>query len=53
MATKKKDWISSATKGMRTDKPCTGSKYGSSSCPPGSKRFNLAKTFRRMNKKKG
>lgn len=52
MAKDKKNWISGAVKGMRKDKPCTGSRYGSSSCPPGSKRFNLAKTFRKMNKKK-
>lgn len=36
---------------MRRDKPCTGSKFGSSSCPKGSRRYNLAKTFRKMNKK--
>ena len=51
MATDKK-WIQKATKNMRTDKPCTGSKFGSSSCPPGSKRYNLAKTFKSMAKNK-
>lgn len=45
------NWIQSATKGMRTDKPCTGSKFGGPECPPGSKRYNLAKTFRAMAKK--
>jgi hypothetical protein len=45
-----KDWIQKAVKGMRKDKPCTGKKFGSKSCPPGSKRYNLAKTFRRMAK---
>ena len=35
---------------MRKDKPCTGEKFGSESCPPGSKRYNLAKTFRKMAK---
>lgn len=45
-----KKWIQSATKGMRTDKPCTGAKFGSSSCPAGSKRYNLAKTFKAMGK---
>ncbi len=44
-------WIQKATKNMRKDKPCTGSKFGSSTCPPGSKRYNLAKTFRAMAKK--
>jgi len=47
-----KNWIQKATKNMRTDKPCTGKKFGSKTCPPGSKRYNLAKTFRKMNKKK-
>ena len=44
------NWIKKATKGMRTDKPCTGSKFGGPSCPKGSKRYNLAKTFRKMAK---
>ena len=44
--------IQSATKNMRKDKPCTGKKFGSKTCPPGTKRYNLAKTFRAMNKKK-
>ena len=47
----KDHWIQDATKNMRTDKPCTGKKFGSETCPPGSKRYNLAKTFRAMNKK--
>ena len=46
-----KNWIQKATKNMRKDKPCTGKKFGSETCPPGSKRYNLAKTFRAMNKK--
>ena len=45
-----KNWIQKATKNMRKDKPCTGDKFGSESCPPGSKRYNLAKTFRKMAK---
>jgi len=45
-------WIQSAVKGMRKDKPCTGPKLGSKTCPPGSKRYTLAKTFSKMNKKK-
>ena len=45
-------WIQKAVKGMRKDKPCTGKKFGSSTCPPGSKRYNLAKTFRKMAKKR-
>ena len=43
-------WIQKATKNMRKDKPCTGDKFGSKTCPPGSKRYNLAKTFKKMAK---
>ena len=46
-------WIQKAVKGMRKDKPCTGKKFGSKTCPPGSKRYNLAKTFKKMAKKRG
>ena len=46
-------WIQKAVKGMRKDKPCTCKKFGSKSCPPGSKRYNLAKTFKKMAKKRG
>ena len=45
-------WIQKATKNMRTDKPCTGKKFGSKTCPPGSKRYNLAKTFKKMGKER-
>ena len=45
-------WIQEATKGMRKDKPCTGKKFGSKTCPKGSRRYNLAKTFRKMAKKR-
>ena len=45
-------WIQEATKNMRKDKPCTGKKFGSETCPKGSRRYNLAKTFRAMNRKK-
>jgi len=44
------NWIQKATKNMRTDTPCTGKKFGSKTCPPGSKRYNLAKTFKKMAK---
>jgi hypothetical protein len=52
---KDKKWIQSATASIKrrgTEGVCTGSKFGSSSCPAGSKRYNLAKTFRKMAKKK-
>ena len=32
---------------------CTGKKFGSKTCPPGSKRYNLAKTFKKMARKRG
>ena len=53
MAKKDDKWIQKATKGMVKTKPCTGKKFGSKTCPPGSKRYVLAKTFKAMNKKKG
>ena len=52
VAAKDGDWIQKAVKGMRKDKPCTGKKFGGASCPPGSKRYNLAKTFKKMAKKR-
>ena len=45
-------WIQEATKTMRKDKPCTGKKFGSKTCPPGSKRYNLAKTFKKMGRER-
>ena len=51
MAKDKDDkWIQKATKNMVKTKPCTGKKFGSKTCPPGSKRYNLAKTFKAMAK---
>ena len=52
VAAKDGDWIQNTVKGMRKDKPCTGKKFGGASCPPGSKRYNLAKTFKKMAKKR-
>lgn len=46
-----KRWIQEATKSIKergTGGVCTGSKFGSSSCPPGSRRYALAQTFRKM-----
>ena len=43
-------WIQKAFKKIKTDNPCTGQKFGSKTCPPGSNRYNLAKTFKKMNK---
>ncbi len=47
------DWIQDAEEDIErrgTEGVCTGDKFGSDSCPPGSKRYNLAKTFRKMAK---
>ena len=48
-------WIQGAEKDIEkrgTEGVCTGDKFGSESCPEGSKRYNLAKTFRKMAKDK-
>jgi len=50
---KKGGWIQKATASIKrrgTEGVCTGSKFGGPSCPPGSKRYNLAKTFKAMAK---
>ena len=49
------DWIQDAEKDIErrgTEGVCTGKNFGSKKCPPGSKRYNLAKTFRKMAKKR-
>lgn len=51
----KKKWIQKAKKDIEkrgTEGVCTGSKFGGPSCPAGSKRYNLAKTFKKMAKRK-
>ena len=50
----KKNWIGKVAKSIKkrgTEGVCTGSKFGSSSCPAGSKRYNLAKVFKGIAKK--
>lgn len=45
------NWIQTAFKKAEkkgTTGMCTGSKFGGPSCPPGSKRYNMAKTLRKM-----
>ncbi len=52
---KDENWIQDAEEDIErrgTEGVCTGEKFGSESCPPGSKRYNLAKTFRKMAKKR-
>ena len=51
----KNNWIQSAFESIKhrgTEGVCSGSKFGSASCPSGSKRYNMAKTMRALNKKK-
>ena len=53
---KEGDWIQKATASIKrrgTKGVCTGKKFGSKTCPPGSKRYNLAKTFKKMARKRG
>jgi hypothetical protein len=50
-----KRWIQKATRSIKrrgTKGVCTGKKFGSKSCPAGSKRYALAKTFKKMAKKR-
>lgn len=52
---KKNKWIQGVVAGIErrgTSGVCTGEKFGSPSCPKGSKRYNLAVTFKKMSKKK-
>jgi hypothetical protein len=56
-ADKAKDgkWMQKASASIKrrgTEGVCTGSKFGGPTCKPGSKRYNLAKTFKAMSKKK-
>ena len=47
-------WIQKAfskIKGTKREGKCTGKKYGSESCPPGSKAYNMAKNLRKINRK--
>ena len=46
-------WIQDAEKDIErrgTEGVCTGDKFGGPTCRPGTKRYNLAKTFRKMAK---
>ena len=52
---KKKKWIQKAFKSVKargTEGVWSGDKFGGPSCPPGSKRYNMAKTLRKMSKNK-
>ena len=55
MAKKKSGWIQKATKSIKkrgTKGVCTGSKFGGPTCRPGTKRYALAKTFKKLGKKR-
>ena len=43
--------VAAGIKKRGTKGVCTGSKFGGSTCPTGSKRYNLAVTFKNMAKK--
>ena len=48
-------WIQGAEKDIErrgTEGVCTGDKFGGPTCRRGTKRYNLAKTFRKMAKKR-
>jgi hypothetical protein len=48
-------WIQGAEKDIErrgTEGVCTGKKFGGPTCRSGTKRYNLAKTFRKMGKKR-
>ena len=50
-----KRWIQKASRSIKrrgTKGVCTGSKFGGPTCRPGTRRYNLAKTFKRMAKRK-
>ena len=47
-------WIQKAFSKIKkkgTEGKCTGKKYGSESCPPGSKAYNMATNLRKINRK--
>jgi hypothetical protein len=50
-----KKWIQAVRKNIEkkgTEGVCTGKKFGGPTCPAGSKRYNLAKTFKKLSHKK-
>lgn len=50
---KKRKWIQEAFEGVKkagTEGVCSGSKFGGPSCRPGTKRYAMARTLRKINK---
>jgi len=50
MKVKKKNWIAGAVKDK--SHPCTGSKLGEPTCKKGSRKYNLALTFKAIARKR-
>ena len=51
----KKMWIQSVSASIKkrgTEGVCTGKKFGGPTCRPGTRRYNLAVTFKNMAKKR-
>ena len=51
----KKRWIQKANRSIKrrgTKGVCTGVKFGGPTCRPGTRRYNLAKTFKKMGKER-
>ena len=49
------NWIQKAAASIKqrgTEGVCTGDKFGGPTCPPDSKRYNLAKTYKAINRNK-
>lgn len=47
MKAKKKNWIQGAVN-PKHEGDCTGSNFGGPKCPKGSRKYNLAVTFKKM-----
>jgi len=48
-------WIQKASRSIKrrsTKGVCTGTKFGGPTCRPGTRRYNLAKTFKKMAKRR-
>lgn len=55
MAKKKKKWIQAAFKKIRakgTKGKCSGKRYGKGACSPGTKAYAMAKTLKKLRKRK-
>jgi len=52
MSKKRIQEVTTSVKKRGTEGDCTWSKFGSESCPAWSKKYNLAKTFKKMGKEK-